>query len=90
MDVGYFRTLVVTGRSMQLLGMFATSLCKQYWQLFLAQGVVQCFENGLLFTPTVALISTYFTTKRALAWGFAACGAPTGGMIFPTISALAA
>ncbi|KAL8720597.1 MAG: hypothetical protein Q9225_002561 [Loekoesia sp. 1 TL-2023] len=87
MDAGYFRTLIVTGCSMQLLGVFATSLCKQYWQLFLAQGVVQGLGNGLLFTPTVALISTYFTTKRALALGFAACGAPTGGMIFPTVSA---
>ncbi|KAI4211284.1 MAG: hypothetical protein LQ351_005968 [Letrouitia transgressa] len=86
MDAGYFRSLVVAGCSLQLLGVFTTSFCQQYWQLFLAQGVVQGLGNGLLFTPTVALISTYFTTKRALALGFAACGAPTGGIVFPTIA----
>lgn len=88
MDAGYFKTLIVAGCSMPLLGVFATSFCTQYWQLFLAQGVVQGLGNGLLFTPTVALIATYFTTKRALALGFAACGAPTRGIIFPTVSAL--
>ena len=87
MDAGYFRTLIVAGCSMQLLGVFATSFCTAYWQLFLAQGVVQGLGNGLLFTPLVTLVSTYFTTKRALALGFAACGAPTGGIAFPLVNA---
>ena len=89
MDAGYFRSLVVGGCLMQMLGVFATSFCKEYWQLFLAQGVVQGLGNGMLFTPLVALVSTYFTTRRALALGFAACGAPTGGIAFPLVSCIA-
>ena len=86
MDAGYFRSLIVSGCALQLLGVFATSWCTQYWQLFLAQGLVQGLGNGLLFTPTVVLVSTYFSTKRAFALGLTACGAPTGGVVFPLVS----
>lgn len=85
MDAGFFRSLIYAGCALQLLGTFTTSVCKQYWQLFLSQGIVQGFGNGLLFTPAVALVSTYFARKRAFALGFAACGAPVGGMIFPVV-----
>ncbi|KAI9890314.1 MAG: hypothetical protein M1814_004224 [Vezdaea aestivalis] len=86
MDAGYFRSLIIAGCTMQLIGVFATSLATQYWQLFLAQGVMQGLGNGLLFTPTVSLIATYFSKKRAFALGLAACGAPTGGVAFPLIA----
>lgn len=85
MDAGYFRSLIYAGCALQLLGTFTTSACKQYWQLFLSQGIVQGLGNGFLFTPAVALVSTYFARKRAFALGFAACGAPVGGMIFPVV-----
>lgn len=85
MDAGYFRSLVVSGCSMQLLGVFATSGATKYWQLFLAQGLVQGLGNGLLFTPTVALVSVYFSTRRAFALGLTACGAPIGGVVFPLV-----
>ena len=86
MDAGYFRSLIVSGCALQLLGVFATLWCTQYWQLFLAQGLVQGLGNRLLFTPTVVLVSTYFSTKRAFALGLTACGASTGGVVFPLIS----
>ena len=86
MDAGYFRTLVVAGCTLQLVGVFATSVATQYWQLFLAQGICQGLGNGLLFTPTVSLIAIYFSTRRALALGIAACGAPTGGIIYPLVT----
>ena len=85
MDAGYFRSLIVSGCSMQLLGVFATSGASKYWQLFLAQGLVQGIGNGLLFTPTVTLVSVYFSTKRAFALGLTACGAPIGGVVFPLV-----
>lgn len=88
MDAGYFRSLVYTGCTMQLVGVFATSFCRQYWQLFLSQGVLQGLGNGLLFTPLVSLVATYFSKNRTVALGFAACGAPTGGVIFPIVSLL--
>lgn len=37
----------------------------------------------MIFTPTVAMVSTYFSTNRALAIGLAAAGSSTGGIVFP-------
>jgi len=85
MDAGFFRSLIISGCLMQLVGVFATSISTKYWQFFLAQGVLQGVGNGLLFTPLVALVSTYFTTKRTFALGLSACGAPIGGVIFPLV-----
>ena len=57
----------------------------RYWQLFLAQGICTGIGNGLLFCPTLTVLSTYFTTKRSLAIGIGASGSATGGLIFPVI-----
>lgn len=86
MDSGHFRLLLLVGCGCQILAILATSAVTQYWQLILTQGVVQGIGNGLLFTPLVALVSIYFTKRRAFALSLAASGAPVGGIIFPIIS----
>lgn len=84
-DAGYFRAMFFTGSFLQLVGIFMTSLSTQYWQLFLTQGICTGIGNGLLFTPALACISTYFSKKRGLALAIAASGNATGGMVFPAI-----
>ena len=84
-DAGYFRHTFVVGSTFLLIGMFTTSICKEYWQFVLAQGVCVGIGSGLLFCPTIALLPTYFQRRRALAVGIAASGATTGGMIIPGI-----
>ena len=42
--------------------------------------------NGFIFCPTIATLSTYFSSKRSLAIGIGACGSATGGIIFPLIA----
>ncbi|KAH7064677.1 MFS monocarboxylate transporter [Macrophomina phaseolina] len=84
-DAGLFRRVYILGVSLTLLGIFMTSLCTQYWQLFLAQGVCTGLGNGLMFCPTIALIATYFSKNRALALGLTAAGSATGGLIYPTM-----
>ncbi|EKG09051.1 hypothetical protein MPH_13961 [Macrophomina phaseolina MS6] len=85
-DAGYFHTMVMSGAFMTTLGTFMASICHDYWQLFLAQGVCVGLGNGLLFAPTMTVISTYFEKKRALAMGVAACGSVTGGLVFPSMA----
>ncbi|KGO75742.1 Major facilitator superfamily domain, general substrate transporter [Penicillium italicum] len=85
-DAGYIRTTLAAGLFMQLLGVFMTSLATSYWQLLLSQGVCQGIGDGLLFCPIVALMSTYFTKKRTIAISISACGAATGGLVFPAIA----
>ena len=84
-DYGLFRVTFLLGSIFQVLGVFMTSLCTEYWQLFLAQGICTGIGNGLIFCPVLALISTYFSRNRSLAIGFCACGTASGGLVFPAI-----
>jgi predicted MFS family arabinose efflux permease len=87
MDSGYYRYTLAVGILLQLIGVFMTSLCKNYYQLFLAQGICQGLGNGLVFCPALALVSTYFPPRRrALAVSLVACGGATGGMVFPAMA----
>ncbi|KAF7539724.1 hypothetical protein G7Z17_g12377 [Cylindrodendrum hubeiense] len=85
-DAGYYRWAVVVGSFLQVLGVFMTSIATQYWQLLLAQGICQGLGSGIIFAPTVANMSTYFTRKKTLAISLAACGGTSGGMVFPLIA----
>ncbi|CAG2006449.1 unnamed protein product [Fusarium graminearum] len=85
-DAGYYRTALVAGLFLQILGIFMTSIATAYWQVLLAQGICQGLGNGILFAPTIANMSTYFTRKKTIAISAAACGAATGGMVFPLIA----
>ncbi|KAL6364827.1 hypothetical protein LRP88_00800 [Fusarium phalaenopsidis] len=84
-DAGYFRQLFALGFFLVILGCFATSFCKTYWQFFLAQGICMGLGNGFIFCPSMATISTYFEKRRALAMGVAAAGSATGGLVYPSI-----
>ena len=77
-DMGYLRSLLIMGTILICFGMFMTSLCHQYWQFILAQGVVVGLGFSCLFLPTIAIISQYFTTKKAIAFGIASVGGSIG------------
>lgn len=85
-DAGYFRHALIVGLFLQILGVFMTSLASSYWQLLLAQGICQGLGDGLVFCPTVALVSTYFSRRRTFAISCMASGAATGGIVFPAIA----
>ena len=86
LDAGYYRYVAITGLSAQVLGVFMTSLSTQYWQLLLTQGICQGIGSGLVFTPTMAVVSTYFTKNRAMAVCGMSSGTATGGIVFPLIA----
>lgn len=66
-------------------GFMMTSLCKEYWQVILAQAFCIGLGNGMLFIPSVAILPQYFTTRKALANGLAASGSSVGGVIYPIV-----
>lgn len=85
-DAGFFHATFISGACLQLLGIFTTSFCRSYWQLFLAQGVCTGIGNGLVFVPSMSLVSVYFLRKRSLAIGICASGSATGGLVFPAMA----
>ncbi|KAH8689024.1 major facilitator superfamily domain-containing protein [Talaromyces proteolyticus] len=88
-DAGYFRHCFIAGVVLQVLGVCLTSLCTRYYQIFLSQAVCVGIGNGLVFTPGLSVMSSYFHNKRLVAVGLSAAGAATGGMVYPaTVNAL--
>lgn len=78
LDAGYYNTIVILGTFLEVFGMMMVSLSTKYYQVFLAQGICVGIGSGLLFTPAVSIVGTYFTTKRAVAMGIVASGSSVG------------
>jgi MFS family permease len=82
-DAGYFRSVFALGSTLVVFGTLMASCSTTYWQLFLSQGLCVGLGMGGLFTPVMAVLSTYFKHRRNLAIGIAISGSATGGMMYP-------
>ncbi|KAI0513011.1 monocarboxylate permease [Xylaria bambusicola] len=82
-DRGYLRQLLCVGSFIAVSSFIALSFSKRYYQVFLSQGVGLGLGSGLLFAPTMSLVSTYFSTRAGLALGIASSGSPIGGIVYP-------
>lgn len=83
-DAGYARQAVLVGCAIVVFGTFMTSLCTEYWQIMLAQGICTGMGLGVLFMPSVAIIGSYFKERRSLALAISATGTGVGSLIFPS------
>jgi MFS family permease len=81
-DLGYFRSMLIAGAFIETLSVFLLSLCTEYYQILLTQGILAGLGNSLLFIPGLALVSRAFTKRRALAMGITTCGAPFGSIAY--------
>lgn len=77
-DMGYLRPIVYVGTFLTTLGMMMTSLCQSYWQVFIAQGLLVGAGDGLLFLPSIVIVSQYFSKKKSFATGIASMGSSIG------------
>ncbi|PQE28118.1 Major facilitator superfamily domain general substrate transporter protein [Rutstroemia sp. NJR-2017a BBW] len=84
-DAGHLSFLLWTGSLFTVLGMFLTSICKTYYQCFLAQGVMMGLGFGLLYLPAPAIVSQFFHARRSLAIGMSSVGSALGGVIYPIV-----
>lgn len=84
-DAGYLRALLLVGSFMIVFGHMMLSLCHAYWQVLLAQAFCVGIGAGLIYVPSVAILSTYFTTRIGAAIGIAASGSSLGGVIYPIV-----
>jgi predicted MFS family arabinose efflux permease len=85
-DGGYFYHSIIPGMVLSAAGIVVTSWCKEYWQFFLAQGVLNGLGNGMQFAPSLGLVSTYFARNRSVALAIMASGSATGGLVYPTLA----
>lgn len=78
LDAGLFVPTLFVGGILQLLGIFMMSLSTKWWQLLLSQGVLTGIGGGIFFCPSMGLIATYFSNRRALAVGITSTGNSVG------------
>ncbi|PWY67864.1 MFS general substrate transporter [Aspergillus eucalypticola CBS 122712] len=77
--------LLVPGSVVYVVALMLTSVCKKYYQLILAQGILFGCANALLFYPTIAAINQWFDRRRGIALGLAVSGSSLGGIFWTEI-----
>ncbi|KAJ7659040.1 MFS general substrate transporter [Mycena polygramma] len=84
-DRGHFHLLLYGGCFIQSFSLFMLSLCQrqQLYQIFLAQGVGLGLGAGLVYIPSLAVLSHYFQKRRALVMSIVASGSSVGAIINP-------
>ena len=73
-DLGYLRQLLVVCSILINVGMMMTSICTNYWQTILAQGIMVSVGDDCLFVSSIVIVGQYFTTRKAFATGMASLG----------------
>ncbi|TLD21552.1 hypothetical protein PspLS_08910 [Pyricularia sp. CBS 133598] len=84
-DAGYIRSTVSVGSVFVVVGTLATSWAVQYWQILLAQGLCTGLGLGLITTPTLTVVNSYFDSKRSVAVASATVGTGVGSIVFPAV-----
>ncbi|KAG8217834.1 major facilitator superfamily domain-containing protein [Butyriboletus roseoflavus] len=84
-DRGYFYHLLIGGSLLQSFTLFMLSLTQpgRYYQIFLAQGIGLGIAQGIMYIPTMAVVSHYFRQHRTLAMSLVASGSSFGSIIHP-------
>ncbi|KAJ5301143.1 tRNA(Thr) (cytosine(32)-N(3))-methyltransferase [Penicillium atrosanguineum] len=77
--------LLPIGTFLHVFGLMMTSISKEYYQLFLAQGICSPLGASLVFSPALSCVATWFDKRRALAFGVVSSGSSLGGVVFPTM-----
>lgn len=81
------RIVIFCGGSIAALGMILSGFAANMWQLILFYSVFVGIGDTVLYITCVAVISRWFTKKRALAIGIITTGVPLSGLITNPLTA---
>jgi MFS family permease len=84
-DKGFLCVLVGLGAFLVVFGHIMLSLVTRFWEVVLAQGFCIRLGAGLIFTPSVTILQSYFSTKISLASRITAASSSFGGIIYPIV-----
>ncbi|OBZ66095.1 Riboflavin transporter MCH5 [Grifola frondosa] len=86
-DRGYFYPMLYSGSLLISFSLFMLSLAKpdHFYQIFLSQGLGAGLGTGIIYVPSVAIVSHYFQRRRALAMTIVASGSSFGAVIHPVM-----
>ncbi|POS77626.1 hypothetical protein DHEL01_v203990 [Diaporthe helianthi] len=82
-DVYGPRWMLIIGTVVYIFGLMMTSLCSEYWQFFLAQGLCAPIAASAVFNACMTSVFSWFFKKRATALGIMVSGSSLGGVVIP-------
>ncbi|KAF8065015.1 major facilitator superfamily domain-containing protein [Lyophyllum atratum] len=84
-DRGYFHHLMIGGAILHSFSFFMLSLSHEnkYYQVFLSQGLGGGISVGMMYIPSLAVVSHYFKHNRPLATGIVTSGTALGAVLHP-------
>ncbi|KAH8819178.1 MFS transporter [Xylogone sp. PMI_703] len=82
-DVFGARLAIAPFAALGIIAVGLLSLCKEYYQIMLCQGVLFGLACSGTTIPAVVNVSKWFSTRRGLAVGISSCGSSIGGVIYP-------
>ncbi|GAU97108.1 hypothetical protein RvY_08461 [Ramazzottius varieornatus] len=78
-----YRIIITSGSLVAAAGFLISAFVSNVHILFLTFGVIGGIGFGLIYSPSIMCVCSYFKEKSALAVGLAVCGSSVGGMVFP-------
>ncbi|KAH9475572.1 Aspyridones efflux protein apdF [Psilocybe cubensis] len=84
-DRGHFYALLWGGSTLISFSLFMLSLTKEnhYYQILLSQGFGVGIGIGMIYVPSVAILSHYFRRRRNLVMTVVAAGSSLGAVVHP-------
>jgi len=78
-----------SGMALIALGLLATSWATSLLAVYMSYGLLVGLGIALVYTPSIASVQPWFTTRRGLAGGIASSGVGAGTLLVPVMVAMA-
>ncbi|KAK2054973.1 major facilitator superfamily transporter [Colletotrichum caudatum] len=76
------RGTMLAGAVVQSAGFVAASFASEVWHLYVTQGLLVGGGIGLVFVPSLPVLSRWFSERRSVANGISSAGSGVGGAAF--------
>lgn len=76
------RSVVIAGALLSSLGFITSAIATEIYFLYISFGLIGGVGFGLMYLPSIVIISQYFSIKRSMATGIAVAGSGIGTTIF--------
>ena len=83
------RWVCAGGMALIALGLLVTSWAQSLWAVYLSYGLLVGLGIAFVYTPSIANVQPWFTTRRGLAGGIASSGVGAGTLLVPVLVSLA-
>lgn len=77
------RYVLWIGSLTHVTGLMMMSLCREYYQFFLAQSILSALGSSAVFNACMTCAVTWFFKRRAAAFGIMVAGSSLGGVLMP-------